>query len=90
MTNQGLKMTTLAAGIFLLGAAGTGPTFAAEQPLNEHEMTSERIEQASLEKAREAIEAAVEEAARAIEADSRLELDIRLIGHTSVSIAGGV
>lgn len=90
MMKQVLTSATLAAGIFLLGAIGMGPAFADEQPLNEREITSESIEQASLEKAREATEAAVEEAARAIEAETRLELDIGLIGRTSVLIAGGV
>jgi len=38
--------------------------------------------------AREAVEAAAEEAVEAVRSATRLELDIRLIGPTSVKIAG--
>ena len=51
----------------------------------------DRIEtaaEASREQAREAHEAAVREASEALKAATRLDLDIRLIGPTSVKIAG--
>ncbi|MDH3439808.1 MAG: hypothetical protein OEM63_03575 [Gammaproteobacteria bacterium] len=53
--------------------------------------TGDRIEtavEASRQQAREAQEAAVREASEALEAANRLDLDIRLIGPTSVKIAG--
>ena len=48
----------------------------------------ETAAEASREQAREAHEAAVREASEAIMDATRLELDIRLIGPTSVKIAG--
>lgn len=42
------------------------------------------------ERAREAVEAAAAEAAEAVRAAIRLDLDIRLVGPTSVKIAGEV
>ena len=43
----------------------------------------------SLEQAREANETAAREAAEAVRTATRLDLDIRLIGPTSITIAGG-
>jgi hypothetical protein len=54
------------------------------------ELVSLSIQTSSREQARAANEAAVEEAAKTIEEDTRLNLDIRLIGRTLMLIAGDV
>ncbi len=76
----------------LLLFAGSTCTAMADDsvPFDANEASSEQIEETSKEQARQANEAAVEEAVRAVEADTQLDLDIRLIGRTSVLIAGEV
>jgi hypothetical protein len=59
-------------------------------PLETSETSSARIAEASKEHAALANEAAVEDAAQAIKTATRLDLDIRLIGRTSVLIAGDI
>jgi hypothetical protein len=84
-----MNPTTIAALLLLAGATCTPPAIADDRAaFDGSEASSEQIEEASKEQARKANEAAVEEAARAVEADTRLELDIRLIGRSSVIIAG--
>ena len=75
----------------LLFAASTSTASVRSDDRNDdeaHDVSPAQIEEASREHARKANEAAIEDAARAIEADTRLDLDIRLIGRTSVRIAG--
>lgn len=80
-----------AAILILSGAAGAAPALADEQAAVEwQDVSAEQIGEASREQARRANEAAVEEAAEAVEADMRLDLDIRMIGHTLLLIAGDV
>ncbi|MEE8343958.1 MAG: hypothetical protein V3R35_01395 [Woeseiaceae bacterium] len=77
--------------LLFAGSAGTAPAMAdVRGPLETSETSSARIEEASKEHAALANEAAVEEAAQAIKAATRLDLDIRLIGRTSVLIAGDI
>ncbi len=78
------------AGLLLFAATtSTAPALADDRQGYEANDTSPaQIEEASREHAKQANETAVEDAARAIEADTRLDLDIRLIGRTSVRIAG--
>lgn len=86
-----MNPAVIAALLLFAGSAGTAPAMADDRgPLETSEMSSAQIEKASKEHAALANEAAVEEAAQAIKAATRLDLDIRLIGHTSVSIAGDV
>ena len=81
----------IAALLLFAGSAGTAPAIADDRgPLETSEMSSAQIEEASKEHAALANEAAVEEAAQAIKEATRLDLDIRLIGRTSVIIAGDV
>ncbi len=86
-----MNPAVIAALLLFAGSAGTAPAMADDRgPLETSEMSSAQIEEASKEHAALANEAAVEEAAQAIKAATRLDLDIRLIGRTSVSIAGDV
>ena len=82
---------TIAALLLFAGGSSIAPAMA-DDDVNfvADKASSEQIEETSKEQAREANEAAVEEAARAVEAETRLDLDIRLIGHNSVTIAGDV
>jgi len=82
---------TIAALLFFAGVTGVAPAAAEDRmPSDTSEASTAVIEDISREQARQANEAAVEEAARAIEANARLELDIKLIGRTLVLIAGDV
>ncbi len=84
-----MNPATIAA--LLLFAGSTCTAMADDSvPFDANEASSEQIEETSKEQARQANEAAVEEAVRAVEADTQLDLDIRLIGRTSVLIAGEV
>jgi hypothetical protein len=86
-----INPAVIAALLLFAGSAGTAPAMADDRgPLETSEMSSAQIEEASKEHAALANEAAVEEAAQAIKAATRLDLDIRLIGRTSVIIAGDV
>ena len=80
---------TVAALLLFAASTSTAPTLADDRKGYEaNDPSPAQIEEASKEHARQANEAAVEDAARAVEADTRLDLDIRLIGRTSVRIAG--
>ena len=80
---------TIAALLLFAASSGTAPALAEDRNGYEaHDVSPDQIEEASREHARQANEAAVEDATRAIEADTQLDLDIRLIGRTSVRIAG--
>jgi len=75
--------------LLFAGSVSTAPAMADDRgPLDASEISFAQIEEASKEHAALANEAAVEEAAQAIKAATRLDLDIRLIGRTSVLIAG--
>ena len=76
---------TLVLALASLLAAPAGWT-EEEQP--QRDDAAESPAEASREQAREANEEAAREASEAIEASTRLDLDIRLIGPTSVKIAG--
>ena len=92
--NPKVKLVTPAAMPTLLLFAGstiTAPAMADDRvAFDTSEASSEQIEEISKEQARQANETAVEEAARAVEAETQLDLDIKLIGRTSVRIAGEV
>ena len=82
---------TIAALLLFAGGTSTAPAMADDRVgFDTNEAPPGEIEEISKEQARQANEAAVEEAARTVEADTRLELDIRLIGLNSVTIAGEV
>ena len=84
-----MNPATIAALLLFAGATCTAPAMADDRvSFDADKVSSAQIEEASKERARQANEAAVEEAAEAVEADTRLDLDIRLIGRTSVIIAG--
>jgi hypothetical protein len=86
-----LNPAMIAALLLFASATIMTPAKADDQVVfDTSEMSSGRIEEASREQAREANETAVQEAAEAIAADAKLELDIKLIGRTSVLIAGDV
>ena len=86
-----MNPATIAALLLFAGSISTAPAMADDRvTFVASEASSEQIKETSKEQARQANEAAVEDAARAIEADNRLDLDIRLIGRTSVIIAGEV
>ncbi len=79
---------TIAALLLFAASINTAPALAEDRNGYEaHDVSPDQIEEASREHARQANEAAVEDATRAIEADTQLDLDIRLIGRTSVRIA---
>ncbi len=90
--NSKSKMMTPATMVALLlfaGSTSTAPAMADDRvALDTREVSSMQIKETSTEQARRANEAAVEDAARAVEADTRLDLDMRLIGRTSVLVAG--
>ncbi len=82
---------TIACLLFFAGSAMLAPAMADDTAaFDTRDVSSSRVQDASREQARQANEAAVKEAAEAIEADARLDLDIRMIGRTSVTIAGEV
>ncbi len=84
-----MNPATIAALLLFAGAGSTVPAVADDSvSFDTTEASSEQIEETSREQARQANEAAVEDAARAVEADTRLDLDITLIGRTSLLIAG--
>ncbi len=86
-----MNPATIAALLLFAGATSTAPAMADDRAtIDANEASSDQIDQTSKEQARQANEAAVEEAAQAIESDTRLDLDIKLIGRTSVIIAGEV
>ena len=90
-TRNLMSPVVITALLLFAGSAGTAPAMADDRgPLETSEMSSAQIEEASKEHAALANEAAVEEAAQAIKAATRLDLDIRLIGRSSVIIAGDV
>lgn len=90
-THALVRSAGLAAVVILTGMTSTAPATADEQTAFDASRESpEQIEQTSREQAREANEAAVEEAAEAVEADTRLDLDTRLIDPISGLIAGDV
>ncbi len=90
-TRELMNPAVIAALLLFAGSAGTAPAMADDRgPLETSEMSSAQIEEASKEHAALANEAAVEEAAQAIKAATRLDLDIRLFGRTSVIIGGDV
>jgi len=76
--------------MFVLAVAGllTAPPGWAQDEAPEREERIDAAIEASKEQAREANEEAARKASEALEAATRLELDIRLIGPTSVKIAG--
>ena len=76
MTNYKRWTLALAMGMFLAAPA----TWAAEDDAESRET--------SREQAREANEEAARDAAEAVKAATQLDLDIRLIGPTSLKIAG--
>ncbi len=83
-----MKPTAIAALILLAGGTSTAPATADDQrAFAASELSSAGVQETSKEQAKLANEAAVEEAADAIKADARLDLDIRLIGRTSDFIA---
>ncbi len=86
-----LNPATIAALLLFAGGTGAAPAVADDHAdFGTNEGPSEEIEDISIEQARQANQAAVEEAARSVEADTRLDLDIRLIGRNSVNIADEV
>ncbi len=86
-----LNPLAIATLLLFAGATNTAPAIAEDRVrIDADENPSEQIEEISREHARQANEAAVEDAARAVEADTRLDLDIKLIGRNSVIIAGEV
>lgn len=86
-----MSRATIAALILLAGGAVTAPAMAEHHVASAtNEPEPAQIQDASRELARQANETAVEEAAKAVEADARLDLDIRLIARNSLIIAGEV
>ncbi len=80
---------TIAALLLFAASTSTAPALGEDRNGYEaHDVSPDRIEEASREHARQANKDAIEDATRAIEADTQLDLDIRLIGRTSVRIAG--
>jgi outer membrane murein-binding lipoprotein Lpp len=90
-TRELMHPAVIAALLLFAGSASIAPAMADDRgSIETSEMSSAQIEEASKEHAALANEAAVEEAAQAIKEATRLDLDIRLIGRTSVIIAGDV
>jgi len=84
-----MNPATIAALLLLAAATSAAPAMADDRSsFKANDTSPTEIEETSKEQARQANEAAVEEAARTVEADIRLDLDITLIGRTSVLIAG--
>ncbi len=88
-TRELMNPAVMATVLLFAGSVGTAPAMADDRgALDANEISFAQIEESSKEHAALANEAAVEEAAQAIRAATRLDLDIRLIGRTSVLIAG--
>ncbi len=84
-----MNPAAIAALLLFAGSTSTAPVMA-DDPLSfaTSEASSARIQEARRKQAELANEAAVEDAAKAVKADAKLDLDIRLIGRTSGHIAG--
>ena len=82
MTNSNGRVLATVLGILLSGSIA----FAQETGTDQAAVDS--AAETGRELAREANERAAEEAAKAVRAANQLDLDIRLIGPTSVKIAG--
>lgn len=89
MTTRSRLMNPAMIAALLIFAAGADTAFADDRGNDEATVPSHaaQIEKASKEQARQSNEAAVEEAARAVEAETRLDLDIALIGRSSILLA---
>jgi hypothetical protein len=83
MTNRSVRVLAASLSILLCGSLAM-----AQEPATDQERT-ESIADAQRDLASAANKTAAEEAAKAIQAANRLDLDIRLIGPTSVKIASG-
>ena len=80
---------TIAALLLFAASTSTASALADDRESYEaNDTSSAQIEEASRKHAERANKAAVEDAARAVETATRLDLDIGLIGRTSVRIAG--
>ena len=78
-----ISTSFLALGLGLFAA----PAMASDDVHRDAETRTESTEQHSRDSARAANEAAVTDAVNALTEATRLDLDIRLIGHTSVTVA---
>jgi len=83
-----INPATIAALLLFAGSTSTAAAIADDRVAPDaNEVSSAQVEETSKEQARLANEAAVEEAARAVKVNARIDLDIRLIGRTLVPIA---
>ena len=79
---------TLVTGLLLAGLLAVSTTFADEVVATEtRDDTTMRSSDVQRDRAKEANASAAEKAAEAVLADAKLDLNIRLIGPTSVKIA---
>ncbi len=85
MKNKQLLLASLALASLCAGTAGFADELVVTEVRSEALLVSD---EAKLELAKKASSAEVEKAVEAVLADTRLDLDIRLIGPTSVTIAG--
>lgn len=83
MTKRSARLVAATLSILLSGSIAM-----AEEATTDQERT-QAIADAQRDLARAANKVAAEEAAKAVQAANRLDLDIRLIGPTSVKIASG-
>ncbi len=72
----------------LISMLALSPLQASEKSLLGHKgQVSENSKSVNLQRAKETIESAADRAAKSILLDTRLDIDIRLIGRTSIKIA---
>lgn len=88
-TRVTINATLLALGLALSGAQALASDIAEPTTETETEAQIGTADRQSLDSAKAATEAAVNDAILAVIEATRLDLDIRMIGHTSIIVAAG-
>ena len=83
--NITLHSTVLLAGLFLVATAGASDTLTA---VTGTDKSTTEMAEAERARNRKEVTAAADEAIASVRASTKLDLDIRLIGPTSVKVAG--
>lgn len=87
--NTGIRWTIHSAVLGFGLALLTMPALASDNAISNTETQDSAPDQQSLENARKANQAAVNDAVNSVIEATRLDLDIRLIGRTSIAVAAG-
>ncbi len=89
VTRLAINATLLALGLSLAAAQTLASDVAEPTTETETEAQFGSPDQHSLDRAKAATKAAINDAVAAVIEATRLDLDIRMIGHTSITVAAG-